>query len=129
MTASRPDTALPIDVYGELRLDGPSQSRVTLRASGSRLTLAVPGWATLHDLGPRSLLARRRALVIATRALRTSRLTLDVDVDGRRAFGLGEGVRRSLLARLFGLASGDIRVSNVVSLLRSRGAARHADRR
>ena len=97
-----------------------------LRAEGSLLTLALPGWATLQGLGPRSLLARRRALVIATRALRKTRLTLDVDVDGRRAFGLGEGVRTTLLARLLGLSSADIRVANVVSLLRPRGAARHA---
>ena len=88
----------------------------------------MPGWATLHGLGPRSLLARRRALVTATRALRMSRLTLDVDVDGRRAFGLGEGVRTTFLARLFGLASADIRVSNLVSLLSARDAARDADR-
>ncbi len=125
VTAPRPDIALPIDVHGELRLDGPSSGHATLSAKGPLLRLAVPGWATLHSLGPTSLPAKRRALKIAISTLKTSRLSLDVSVGGRRAFGLGEGVRTTLLARLLRLESADIRVKNVVSLLRSRGAARH----
>ncbi len=126
VTASRPDTSLPIDVQGELALDGPADSAVTLTADGAQLVLAAPGWANLHALGPRSLAARRRALMTAVTALRTLSLTLHVRVDGRRAFGLGEGVKTTLLARLLGLASTDIRFSNLVSLLRSPAAAPRA---
>ena len=122
MTASRPDNRLPIDVQGELRLEGPTASAVTLAAHGSRLRLAAPGWANLARLGPRSLLAQRRMLATAIGGLRALGLTLDVDVDGRRAFGIGDGVKTTLLARLLGLNSTDIRFSNVVSVLRSRAA-------
>ena len=62
-------------------------------------------------------------LATAIGGLRALGLTLDVDVDGRRAFGLGDGVKTTLLARLLGLDSTDIRLSNVVSVLRSRAAA------
>lgn len=127
--ASRPDPRLPIDVQGELRLDGPETSPVTLTADGSQLNLAAPGWASLHALGPRSLLAQRRTLATAIDALRTLGLTLDVSISGRRAFGLGAGIRPTLLARLLGLASIDIRFSDVFSLMRSRAAGRDADRR
>lgn len=129
MTASRPDTALPIDVDGELRLDGPSGRPVALTARGSQLSLAVAGWANLNEFGPGSLRARRRALATAIKALRVLRLRLDVAVGGERAFGIGEGVKTTLLARLFGLPSTDLRVSNLVSLMRSRAAARRASRR
>lgn len=124
VTVSRPDTLLPVDVTGEFRLDGPSSSRAILSAHGSLLRLAVPDWADLHGLGPRSIRAQRRALVTATGVLKRMSLTLDVNVDGQRIFGLGEGVRTTLLARLVGLTSADLRISNVVELIRSRAAAR-----
>ena len=118
MTASRPDLALPIDVQGELRLEGPAADTLTLTARGSRLRLSARAWSGLRGLGPRSLAARRRTLGSAIRALTVAGLTLDITVEGRRAFGLGAGVTPSLLARLLGLSSTDIRLSNVISLLR-----------
>jgi hypothetical protein len=124
VTVSRPDITLPIDVRGDVCLVGPSGRQVTLRAAGSELLLAVPGWAELKLLGPRSLLAQRRALAATLRALRTLHLTLRVDVGGQPAFGLGHGVRTSWLARLLGLASADIRFAAVAQLLRSRAVAR-----
>ena len=120
MTVSRPDITLPIDVRGDVCLVSPSGRQVTLRASGSELRLAVPGWAEFGQLGPRSLLAQRRALATALRSLRKLCLTLEVNVDGRRAFGLGHGVRTSLLARLLGLTSTDIRLATLVEFVRSR---------
>lgn len=114
---------MPIDVRGDICLDAPSGRRVTLRANGSELRLAVPGWAELGHLGPRSLLSQRRTLATALRSLRLLRLTLEVDVGGHRAFGLGPGVRTSLLARLLGLASADIRIATVVQLLRARAVS------
>ena len=129
MTASKPDNTLPIDVHGELRLDGPSGRPATLTAEGSQLCLAVPGWANLAGFAPGSLTARRRAIIAATKTLSVMRLRLDIQVDGQRAFGLGEGVRTTLLARLLGLGSTDLRLSDLVSLLRSRAAKRGAIRR
>lgn len=129
MTASRPDISLPIDVHGELRLEGPGPSPVTLTAQGSQLRLAAPGWVSLGRLGPRSLLAQRRLLSAATVVLKKARLTVNVSVDGRPAFAIGDGVRTTLLARLLGLTSTNLRFSDVLSLLRSRAATRHADRR
>ena len=67
-------------------------------------------------------------LATSIAALRKLSMTLDVTVDGRRAFGIGDGVKATLLARVLGLASTDIRFSDLVSLLRSRGAARREDR-
>ncbi len=122
--ASRPDTLLPIDVRGDICLDGPSGHRVKLEANGSELRLAVPGWTELNQLGPLSLLSQRRALAATLRALQKLRLTLEIEVDEQRAFGLGAGVRTSLLARLLGLASADIRFAHVFKLLRSRAIAR-----
>ena len=81
--ASRPDITLPIDVRGDVCLVSPSGRQVTLRASGSELCLAVPGWAEFGQLGP-----------------------------------------RSLLARLLGLASADIRFVSLVQLLKLRANAR-----
>lgn len=129
MTASRPDTALPIDVHGELLFRGPSNCRVALRAEGSVLQLAVPGWSQLNELGPRSVRAKRSTLATTISALKVLRLTVDVNVDGQRAFGLGEGVKTTFLARVLGLTSTDIRFSTVVSLVRSRARKRRADRR
>ena len=129
VTVLRPKTLLPIDVQGEFRLDGPEARSIKLTAHGSRLRLAAPGWVSLHGLGPRSLLEQRRILATAVGALRTLSLSLDIFVDGRRAFGLGEGIRTTLLARLLGLTSADIRLSNVVTFLRSRAAAPYADRK
>jgi hypothetical protein len=94
-----------------------------LRAEGSELYLAVPRWAEFQRLGPRSLMTRRRALVTTIRALRKLSLTLRIDVAGHRAFGLGAGVRTTMLARLLGLPSADIRLSTVINLLRARAAA------
>lgn len=128
MTASKPDAVLPVDVTGELRLDGPSNSHVTLSGEGSLLRLGVPGWANLHGLGPRSLGAQRRALVNVTGMLNTLSLTLDVNIDGKRAFGLGKGVKTTLLARVVGLTSADLRFSHVVKLLRTRAAVRNVKR-
>ncbi len=124
----RPDTALPIDIHGEVLLHDPSGNAVTLRAEGSRIRLATRGWESLHRLGPQSLVAKRRALVAVIVALNKLRLTLDVSVDGHRAFGIGAGVKTTLPARLLGLASVDIRLSDVLRLLRSRAAAPHAGR-
>lgn len=122
--ASRPDITLPIDVRGDVCLVSPSGRQVTLRASGSELCLAVPGWAEFGQLGPRSLLARRRALAATLRSLKKLCLTLEIIVDGRRAFGLGHGVKTSVLARLLGLASADIRFVSLVQLLKLRANAR-----
>ena len=124
VTASRPDVLLPIDVRGDICLDGPSGRQVRLEANGSEIRLTVPGWAEFSQLGPRSLLSQRRALAATLRALQKLRLTLEINVGERRAFGLGAGVRTSLLARLLGLASADIRFAHVLKLLRSRAIAR-----
>ena len=129
VTAPRPEPRLAIDVQGQLRLEGPTARAVTLSADGSQLRLEAPEWEDLHGLGPISLLAQRRTLATMTAALRKLSLRLDVNVAGRRAFGLGAGVKTTLLARLMGLSAVDVRISNVVSLLRSRAAARHVDRR
>lgn len=123
MTASKPDTALPIDVQGDLCIDVPSGRQVRLKAEGSQLHLAVPGWAELSRLGPGSLLARRRTLAASTRALQRLSLSLHIQVDGQRVFGLGAGVKTSFIARLLGLSSADIRFSTVINLLRSRATA------
>ena len=123
MTAPKPDTSLPIGVHGDLRLDSPSGGRLILKAEGSQLHLAVPRWSDMHGLGPRSLLAQRRALVTTVRALRKLSLTLSIDVAGQRALGLGAGARTTLLARLLGLTSADIRWPTVINLLRARAAA------
>ena len=123
VTASRPDIALPIDVRGDICLDGPSGRRVMLTATGSELHLAVPGWTELHQLGPRSLLSQRSALAATLRALNKLRLTLDIDVDGQSAVRLGSAVKPSWLARMLGLGSTDIRFATVIKLLRSRASA------
>lgn len=94
-----------------------------LKAEGSQLHLAVPRWAELHRLGPRSLMTQRRALVATIRALRRLGLTLSINVAGHRAFGLGASVRTTMLARLLGLPSADIRLSTVINLLRARAVA------
>jgi len=119
---------LPIDVVGDLHLESPTGHPVRLKADGSRLRLAVPAWAELSGLGPRSLLMQRRRLVVAIRSLQRLRLTLDIDVDGHTAFALGTGVKTSLLARLLGLRSTDIGVSTVVNFLRSRASVPRAGR-
>ena len=118
----KPDIDLPIDVVGNLHLEDPTGHLLRLKAEGSRLRLAVPAWAGLHGLGPRSLLGQRRRLAAATRSLQRLRLTLDIDVAGHRVFALGAGVKSSLLARLLGLGSTDIGFSTVVNFLRSRAS-------
>lgn len=123
MTAPRPDIPLPIDVRGAVRFDGPAGSRVTLEGNGSALRLALPGWADAARIGPASLLATRRALVNALRLLDRACLTLAVEVDGQRALVLGAGVKPTLLARLLGMASADIRVATVARFLWSRATA------
>lgn len=124
MTVPRPDITLPVDVRGNVCLVGPSGREITLEGTGAELRLAVPGWAEFNQLEPRSLLSQRRALAAMLRSLKTLGLTLNIDVDGQRAFGLGDGVRTSWLARLLGLASADIPFTNLVQLLRSRADAR-----
>ena len=126
VTASKPDTAAPIDVQGELILNGPSDRAVMLTATGSQLVLDSPAWTNLQGLGPHSLAAQRCALVNVTSTLRTLSLTLQLRIDGRRTFGIGSGIKTTLFARLLGLPSTDIRLSHVVNWLRSRAAPRHA---
>ena len=118
----KPDIDLPVDVVGGLQLEGPTGHVLRLQAEGSRLRLAVPAWAGLHGLGPRSLLSQRRGLAAATRSLQRLRLTLDIDVDGHRVLALGAGVKSSLLSRLLRLGSTDIGFSTVVNFLRSRAS-------
>jgi hypothetical protein len=115
---------MPIDVRGNVCLVSPSGRELTLDATGSELRLAVPGWAELPQLGPRSLWSQRRALATALRSLETLRLRLRIDVDGRPAFGLGHGVRTSWLARLLGLASTNIRLADLIQILKSRADVR-----
>jgi hypothetical protein len=129
VTVLKPDRKTPLDIHGELCLDAPTGRQLKLSASGSRLSLDVPGWIELRGLGPRSLLAQRRRLAAMTRLLQRLRLTVDVDIDGDRAFGLGAGVKTSLLARLLGLTSTDLSFSTAIRLLRSRASAPRADRR
>ncbi len=123
MTASRPDTALPIDVRGDVRLDTPSGHRATLRATGSALYLDVPGWTDLDRLAPRSLMWKRRAVAAAIRSLDTLSLTLEVIVAGRRAFALGPGVKTTWSARLLGLGSADIRLTTIFEFVKIRLSA------
>lgn len=129
VTVSKPDIRLPVDAQGELFLDGPNGCRVTAHATGSRLHVAAPGWSELRQLGPRSLMAKRRALKATIRALETLGLTLDLAVAGHRAVGLGAGVKPTLLARLLGLTSTDIRFSTVIEFLRSPATARPSGNR
>lgn len=119
---SRPDIRLPVDVHGDLSLDGPSGHRVRLQTAGSRLRLSAPGWTELRQLGPRSLITQRRTLKATVRALNVLGLTLNIDVAGRRAFQFGTGVRTTLLARLLGLTSAEIPFSTLFNLLRSPAA-------
>jgi hypothetical protein len=114
---------LPVDVHGELCIDSPSGALIALQADGAQLRLTVPRWADLQQFGPRALLGQRRAIVTAIRALRTSNLTLNISVGGRHAAGFGAGVKTTMLARLLGLASADIRLSTIVNFLRARAAA------
>ena len=93
---------------------------LSLRAEGSRLFLDVPDWTDLQTLGPRSLAAQRRALAGVTRALDKTRLSLTVNVAGQPALGFGDGVRTTLLARLVGLRSADVRFSAIIGFLRAR---------
>ena len=128
VTVLKPDIELPIDVVGNLHLESPLGNPLRLKAEGSRLLLAVPAWAELHGLGPRSLFVQRRGFAVATRSLRRLRLTLEINIDGHRAFTLGSGVKTSLLARMLGLGSTDIGVSSVVNFLRSRVSVLRAGR-
>jgi hypothetical protein len=115
----KPDIKLPIDAHGELILHGPSGRQITVEASGSRVSVAAPGWTELRQLGPRSLMRQRRTLKITIDALKTFGLTLDINVGGKLAFGLGTGIKPTLLAKLLGLTSADIRFSSVLRLLTS----------
>jgi hypothetical protein len=122
VTASKPDTLLPVSVRGDLRVDSPSGATLRLHADGNQLFLAVPRWAELDRLGPRSMIARRRALVDAIRYLRTLGLAMTIDVAGRHVLGIGDGVKTTLLARMLGIRSADLRFSTVVNALRARAS-------
>jgi hypothetical protein len=128
VTVLKPDIVLPIDVFGDVHLESPTGHPLRLKAEGPRLQLAVSAWAGLHGLGPRSLLLQRRRLAAATRTLQRLQLSLDINVDGHRAFALGADVKTSLLARLLGLRSADIGFSSVVNFLRSRASVPRAVR-
>ena len=114
-----PETRLPIDLQGQLTLDGPSGRTLRLQARGSRLLLVSPGWPELRKLGPRSMMGRRKSLAATIRSLRALDLSLHVEVDGRRAAAFGAGAKTSLVARLLRLKSADIRFSTVVRFLAS----------
>ena len=122
VTASRPDIELPIGVRGDVCLETPSGRPASLTATGSTLLLTVPDWGGLAQLGPRSLLRRRRALAALIQTLETLCLHVDIVVAGRPAVALGRGVRTSWLARLLGLSSIDLGVATVLCLIRSRAA-------
>ena len=66
----------------------------------------------------------RRALATSINALKTLSLSVDVEIEGNRALGFGEGVKTTLVARLLGLNSADIRLATIIRLLRSRAAER-----
>ncbi|MDJ0699500.1 MAG: hypothetical protein QNJ07_06545 [Woeseiaceae bacterium] len=121
---SRPDTGLPVDVRGEVRFHGPSSREIALRAEGSKLFLALSCWSALTVPGWKNLREQRRALATSIDALKTLCLSVDVNVDGHRAFEFGEGVKTTLLARMLGLNSADIRLATIIRLLRSRAAER-----
>lgn len=108
---------MPIDVSGELQLVGPTARPVRLRARGSALNLAVPGWAELFALGPRNVFSRRRAVAASIRSLDALRLTLYIEIAGHRALALGAGVNASLLARLLGFPHFRVRLSGVLASL------------
>ncbi len=118
--APRPDIALPVDAVGSLRVDTPGGQRIDVVADGSRVRVEAPHWKELRQLGPRSVLARRRAVVRATRALEILGLYAEIDVAQRHALRLGAGTRPSLVARLLGLGRVSIPLASIVSLLRAR---------
>ena len=112
------EALLPIEVRGDLRLDGPSGGVVRLSGDGTGLRLDVPRWKDLTGLGPQSLLARRRIIISTARRLTMLGLSLDVAVQGRQLFRLGGNVRSSWLSRLLGLGPVYLPVSALLTAWR-----------
>ena len=117
-TVSRPEFYLPIEVQGALRLIAPTGRPVGLVAEGASLRLDVPGWRELTALAPMSFRSRRKTLRRAAAALAAGGLTFSVESRGRLVLQIGEGVRTSLIGRLFGLTGAHIPFSGIAALFR-----------
>ena len=122
MTAPRPDSLLPVEVQGTLRLDTPGGQALALVADGDVLRLALPGWREARSLMPRSFRERRQALHAIARTLSLYGLSLSLEFRGQPVIGLGHQTRPSWLARILGLAPAHIRFS-AIRLLWPRGRA------
>ena len=111
---------MPVDIDGDINLEGPVGRRLSFTASGASMRLAAADWQDLRSIGPRSLLAQRRAFVKAARLLERLDVGLSIDVAGRRVIRVGEGARPTVIARLLGLPKTTLPLGTAVSLLRAR---------
>lgn len=109
---------IPVEATGSLQIDTPTGRRVDVVADGSRLHVDMVEWSELDHVGPRSLFARRRAVVRAASLLGALGLYLNVDVSKKQAVRLGADTRPSLVARLLRLGRVDLPFATVVALLR-----------
>ena len=115
---SKPSLFLPIAASGSLQLDTPAGHRIELVADGSTLSAHLPGWEQLGELGPRSWLARRRAIVRAAHVLAKLGLRLEIAVAQQPAVVMGADTRPSLLARLAGLGRVQVSLASGAAFLR-----------
>lgn len=111
VTAPRPDTNLPIEAQGHLRLEAPTGRTVMLFAEGDVLRLELKGWSEAKSLAPRSGAARRQATRALARALSACGLTLHVEAAGSAVCQIGHGVRPNWIARLLRLAPARVPLS------------------
>ena len=119
VTALWADLHLPIEATGSLRVDAPTGRPVLVVAGGDRVRVHLPGWSELNSFGSRSWLARRRAIVKASRLLNTLGICVEIGVSGQRAAALGAGTQPSLLARALRLGRVRIPLATVVTLMRN----------
>jgi len=88
-----------------MHFDAPSGRTARLLADGSRLRFDVPGWEDLNSFGPRSLVARRRVIILAAQRLAMVGLSLNIELQGRQLLSLGRNVSPTFLSRVLGLGS------------------------
>ena len=113
---------MPVDIHGGIDLESPAGRSVRLAADGASLRLSVPDWRDLQSMGPRSLLAQRRALARAVQLTSLLNVGLAIDVRNQNVMRIGRGARTSLLVRLLGLRDASISLGNALRFMLRRSA-------
>ncbi len=111
--ALRPETGMPVEARGLLRLEPPVGRPLDVIAEGARLRVKLPSFREARRVLPHVTSVRGRALAYIGSALSAHGLTLSLESAGKPVLQLGYGASPNWFARVLGLAPARVPFSSI----------------